>query len=90
MVDLEKQFFGYAAGLTAFYASYLSSEPKSAVDIALLFPKGIADMVRNRKAGHANDLPPNFPVSLLQANRRGLLTGAQLYVRERIRQRRAG
>jgi GT2 family glycosyltransferase len=88
MEELEKQFFGYAAGLPAFYMSMLRSSPSAAWDILGLVPRGMADILSQRGRGRAGDLPEDFPPALLQASRRGLLQGASLYVREARRQRR--
>jgi GT2 family glycosyltransferase len=87
---LEKQFFGYSAGLTAFFMSTIFSSPRTALRIAGFVPAGLARM-RHSDAGDRGDGPPrDFPVNLLRASRRGLLRGAWFYVREAVRQRSPG
>ncbi|MBS1691331.1 MAG: glycosyltransferase family 2 protein [Actinobacteria bacterium] len=86
---LEKQFFGYSAGLTAFYMSMLMSSPAYAWRIVRFIPPGVRRVLANRGSGAPDGPPPGFPDHLLQAGRRGLLRGAWLYVGEVRRQRRA-
>jgi hypothetical protein len=87
-VELEKQFYGYSAGLAAFYMSLLLTSPKYLIRILMLVPRGIVKIIANSEPGRGDDgPPPGFPASLLRAGRRGLLAGAFLYVRERLRQR---
>lgn len=86
---LEKQFFGYSAGLTAFYASVLHASPRSIWRILGIVPSGLRRMLANRKTGGQDGPPVGFPDHLLRAGRRGLLQGAWLYVREARKQRAA-
>jgi len=88
MEELEKQFFGYSAGLSAFYVSMLRSSPSTFLDILSLVPRGVADFLAQRGSGRPGDLPDDFPPALLRASRRGVLRGAGLYLREVRRQRR--
>jgi hypothetical protein len=86
---LEKQFFGYSAGLTAFYMSTLHASPRSVWPILGIVPSGMRRMLVNRKTGGQGGPPAGFPDHLLRAGRRGLLEGAWLYVREARKQRAA-
>jgi glycosyltransferase involved in cell wall biosynthesis len=85
--DLEKQFYGYAAGLTAFYMSLLISSPRYLLRIAGFVPRGARRLLSHTGTGDPDTAPADFPVALLRAGRRGLLHGAWLYLREVIRQR---
>jgi len=86
---LEKQFFGYSAGLTAFYMSLILTSPKYVWRILRFVPRGVKRMLANRGPGPP-DLPTGgVPEYLLRAGRKGLLQGAWLYLREARRQRRA-
>jgi GT2 family glycosyltransferase len=87
--ELEKQFFGYSAGLTAFYMSTILSSPKHVFRILGFIPRGVKRIQANRRAGHPNGPPAGFPDHLLRAGRRGLYRGAWLYLSEARRQRRA-
>jgi hypothetical protein len=86
---LERQFYGYSAGLTAYYASLLGTSPKYLARILSFIPSGVRKILANRGAGGIDGPPQGFPKSLLRAGRRGLYSGAFLYVREVIRQRRS-
>jgi glycosyltransferase involved in cell wall biosynthesis len=90
MQQLDKQFYGYSAGLSAFYVSMLLKEPRSILEVAKLVPRGVSDLMSHRGRGRSGDLPDDFPASLLRAGRRGLLHGAGLYLHEVLatRQRR--
>jgi glycosyltransferase involved in cell wall biosynthesis len=86
--DLEKQFYGYSAGLTAFYMSLILSSPKYLIRIGGLIGPGLKRIRANRHAGQADGPPRDFPEEVLAAGRRGLLRGAALYLQEARRQRR--
>lgn len=85
--ELERQFFSYAAGLTAFYAAIITTSPKHWRRIAKLTPDGLRQFLSNRKSEESARPPDNFPPELLQAVRQGLLVGPWLYIREMWRQR---
>ena len=88
MAALRKQFYGYSAGLSAFYASMIRSRPTAAFDVLRLVPHAVRDFRNggeNLRSGH---LPEDFPSDLLKAARRGLLEGGFMYVYEAIRDRR--
>jgi hypothetical protein len=86
--ELEEQFYGYSAGLTAFYMSVILSSPKRVFHILRFVPRGIRRIRANRGAGQADGAPLGFPDQLLRAGRKGLYQGAWLYLREVRRQRR--
>jgi glycosyltransferase involved in cell wall biosynthesis len=86
---LEKQFFGYSAGLTAFYMSMILTSPKYFWRILRLVPRGVKRMLTNRGSGQQDSPTGGVPENLLRAGRQGLFQGAWLYLREVRRQRRA-
>ena len=88
LAELEQQFYGYSAGLSAFYVSMLRAEPRTLFDIGKLVPQGLIDLTANRGSGRTRDLPDDFPPWLLSASRRGLLSGAPMYVIELVAARR--
>ena len=85
MAALRKQFYGYSAGLTAFYASMIRSRPSVALDILRLAPQVRRDLRRDGKNLRSGQLPDDFPAYLLKASRRGLLEGGLMYAYEAIR-----
>jgi glycosyltransferase involved in cell wall biosynthesis len=85
---LEKQFFGYSAGLTAFYMSMILTSPKYVWRILRFVPRGVKRMLANRGSGQPDEPTGGVPENLLRAGRNGLLQGAWLYLREVRRQRR--
>ena len=84
---LEKQFFGYSAGLTAFYMSMILTSPKYIWRILRFVPRGIKRILANRGSGRPEEPTGGVPDHLLRAGRKGLLQGAWLYLREARRQR---
>ncbi|WP_319455170.1 MULTISPECIES: glycosyltransferase family 2 protein [unclassified Mycobacterium] len=84
--ELEKQFFGYSAGLTAFYASMILSSPKYTLRVFRLVFRGLERIHANRRLGRPGGPPADFPEHLLRAGRRGIFQGAWLYLREAVRQ----
>jgi glycosyltransferase involved in cell wall biosynthesis len=89
MAGLEKQLYGYSAGLSAFYASTIRSRPTAAFDVCRLAPYVLRDLRRGSKNLRSGQLPDDFPPYLLKAARRGFLEGGFMYAYEAIRQRRA-
>jgi hypothetical protein len=88
MMALRKQFYGYSAGTSAFYASMIRSRPAAAFDLLRLMPRALRDFRNgsdNLRSGH---LPDDFPSELLKAARRGLLEGVFMYALEVIKDRR--
>jgi glycosyltransferase involved in cell wall biosynthesis len=86
--ELERQFFGYAAGLPAYYMSLLATSPRYFFRLIRLVPQIAKAYLAQRDPGNPDRPPPDFPESLLRASRRGLAQGAWLYAREVVRQRR--
>ncbi len=84
---LEKQFFGYSAGLTAFYMSMMLTSPKYFWRILRLVPRGVKRLLTNHGSGRQDSPTGGVPDHLLRAGRKGLLQGAWLYLREVWRQR---
>ena len=87
---LERQFFGYAAGLPAYYMSLLATSPRYFFRLVRLAPQLAKLYLARRQPGSADLPPPDFPEHLLHASRRGLVQGGWLYVREVAKQRRQG
>jgi glycosyltransferase involved in cell wall biosynthesis len=85
---LEKQFFGYSAGLTAFYMSMILTSPKYLWRILRFVPRGVKRILTNHGSGPGSPTG-GVPDNLLRAGRKGLLQGAWLYLCEVRRQRRA-
>ncbi len=86
---LEKQFFGYSAGLTAFFMSMILTSPKYLWRILQFVPRGVKRLLANRGAGQQDSPTGGVPDNLLRAGRKGLVQGAWLYLREVRRQRRS-
>lgn len=84
---LEKQFFGYSAGLTAFFMSMILTSPKYLWRILRFVPRGVNRMLANRGAGQQDSPTGGVPDDLLRAGRKGLVQGGWLYLREVRRQR---
>jgi hypothetical protein len=85
MAGLRKQFYGYSAGTSAFYASVIRSNPTVAFQVLRLVPHALRDFrhgSENQRSGH---LPEDFPPDLLRAARRGLLKGPFMYGNEVIK-----
>jgi GT2 family glycosyltransferase len=85
MPALKKQFYGYSAGLSAFYASMIRSKPTAVLEILRMTPYAFRDLRQgddNMRSGH---LPDDFPADLLKAGRRGLIEGGFMYVYEALK-----
>lgn len=87
MAALRKQFYGYSAGLSAYYASMIRSKPSVAFDLLHLVPHVLRDLSSGSKNLRSGHLPDDFPGDLLKASRRGLLEGSFMYAYEAIRER---
>jgi glycosyltransferase involved in cell wall biosynthesis len=89
MTALRKQFYGYSAGVSAFYMSTILSKPSAIFEILRLAPHALRDMrgggSENLRSGH---LPDDFPGDLLRETRRGYLKGGPMYIYEVLRNRR--
>jgi glycosyltransferase involved in cell wall biosynthesis len=87
MAALEKQLYGYSAGLSAFWASMIRSRPAAALDLLRLAPHARRDLKRGSGNLRSGQLPDDFPASLLKAAHRGLLWGGFMYACEAVRDR---
>jgi hypothetical protein len=90
MDQLHKQFYGYSAGLSAFYASAIRSDPSAVWDIARLVPHALRDLGLRDGGIKFGQLPEDFPKELLSAGRRGLAAGAFSYVYEALHDKLGG
>ena len=63
MAALRKQFYGYSAGLSAFYASMIRSRPTAAFDILRLAPHALRDLKRGSDNLRSGQLPDDFPAT---------------------------
>jgi GT2 family glycosyltransferase len=90
MDQLLKQFYGYSAGLPAFYASMIRSDPSVVWEIARLVPHALRDLGLREGGIKFDQLPEDFPKELLRAGRRGLAVGAFSYFSEALRDRWGG
>jgi glycosyltransferase involved in cell wall biosynthesis len=82
MAALRKQFYGYSAGLSAFYASMIRSRPAILLDILRLAPHALRDLRRGGDNLRSGYLPDDFPRCLQRAALRGVLEGWLMYVYE--------
>jgi glycosyltransferase involved in cell wall biosynthesis len=87
MAALQKQLYGYSAGLSAFYASIIRSRPTAAFEVLRLAPYALRDLNRGSKNPQSGQLPDDFPAYLLKAARRGLLKGGFMYAYEALSHR---
>ena len=90
MDELHRQFYGYSAGLSAFYASMIRTQPRTAWELVRLAPHGLRDLGLRDGGLKADQLPADFPQSLISAGRKGLLLGAFSYASETVRDRAGG
>lgn len=84
MAALRDQFYGYSAGLSAFYASMIRSDPSVMLTLLRLVPHALRDIGTGRKNLRSGQLPSDFPRELLRAGRRGLVAGWFLYAYEAL------
>ncbi len=90
MDELRQQFYGYGAGLSAFYASIIRSDPRAMWGIARLVPHALRDLGIREGGMKYDQLPEDFPKDLLDAGRRGLAGGAFSYVFEALSDKLGG
>jgi glycosyltransferase involved in cell wall biosynthesis len=88
MAELHKQFYGYSAGLSAFYVSMIRSNPRVVLELPKLTPLVLRDLGIRSGGIRADQLPADFPKSLLRASRRGMLAGGLAYLYEALSDRR--
>jgi glycosyltransferase involved in cell wall biosynthesis len=84
--ELERQFYGYSTGLSAFYVSSVLASPRYAWRVLRLLPRGFMQTRGSHRVGVSDEAVTDFPEHLLRAGRRGLYLGGWLYLRETIRQ----
>lgn len=80
--ELERQLFGYGAGLTAFYLRAVLRSPRRLVTLARLAPRAVRDLAgpgSARTAAMGDDYLP----ALRRATRRGMLAGPVRYLHSR-------
>lgn len=82
MPELERQLFGYGAGLTAFYLRTLLRDPRLVVALARLAPRALRDLL-GRDSVRTTTMGAGYPASLRRATRRGMLAGPWRYLRSR-------
>ncbi len=87
LAGLRDQMVGYGEGLTAFYAASILRRPRTIASLARLAPTALREVLGSGGARDAT-LGPDFPRELLAQNRRGMLRGPWLYLRQRIADRR--
>jgi GT2 family glycosyltransferase len=80
--EVKQQMLGYSVGLTAFYTSLVMDHPRQIPALLRLVPKMYRDLF-GRDSLRSGALPPDFPVELLKAKRRGAVIGPISYVRAR-------
>lgn len=85
MAALREQFYGYSAGLSAFYVSMIRSKPTVILDILQLIPYALRDFRQSSASLRLGQLPEDFPRYLLKASRRGLIEGGFMYVYEAVK-----
>ncbi len=90
MEELRAQFYGYSAGLSAFYASMIRDDPAVLGELVRLAPHALRDLGIRPGGTKTDQVPDDFPTELLTAGRRGLLAGAPHYVGEAVRNRFGG
>lgn len=83
---LERQIYGYSAGLAAFYISSLLDGRRAIVDFLRLFSPGgpgvVHDVLRHQRA--AKRFPDTFPTRLVRLSHKGLLSGGPSYALEAV------
>lgn len=90
MDQLQKQFYGYSAGLSAFYMSMIRTHTSVVWEIARLVPHALRDLGLREGGIRADQLPQDFPKDLLDAGRRGLAAGAFNYLSEALHDKLGG
>lgn len=87
LAGLESQLRGYGSGLTAYYTAIIADNPRNLLRLLQLAPLAIRALFGGDSLRVAT-IGPDFPVEILRANKRAMLAGPFLYVRERLRNRR--
>lgn len=84
---LRAQFYGFGAGLTAFYAAVVSRHPMYVFRLLALAPRAFREVCGSR-GDRAGSIGDSFPSDLLAANRKGMTRGPAAYWRSRMKQHR--
>lgn len=87
MHGLESQLRGYGSGLTAFYTAMVADDPRNLFRIVRLIPSAFRALFGGGSLRLAT-VGPDFPQDVLRVNKRAMLAGPVLYIRERIRSHR--
>jgi glycosyltransferase involved in cell wall biosynthesis len=85
MSELHHQFYGYSAGLTAFWASMVRSEPSVLWELLKLMPRAFTEYRQKGEGATSEELPLDFPKSLFKSSQKGLAGGAFAYMYETLR-----
>jgi cellulose synthase/poly-beta-1,6-N-acetylglucosamine synthase-like glycosyltransferase len=80
--DLQKQMYGYGAGLTAYLTKCLIDNPLLVLDIAAKIPYGLVYALSSRSQKNARKLR-DYPKELTSIERKGMLAGPFAYLRGR-------
>lgn len=83
---LRRQAYGYGAGLTAYLTKTVIDYPGRFIQFALKVPYGLYYVFSKRSAKNKR-LSSNYPVELTRLERRGMLVGPYLYLKDRWRTR---
>lgn len=83
---LRRLMYAYGSGLSAYYASMLTTNPSRIGPLLRLVPDVLSDAF-GRSSRRSGDLPMRFPPSLRWANRLGLLSGPPRYLAARLLER---
>lgn len=79
-----RQFYGYGAGLSAFYTSLLWDRPLLLLPLLRLMPRALKQF-RDPNGLRLGGIAEHFPDTILREHRRGLVRGPLEYVRCRLR-----
>jgi GT2 family glycosyltransferase len=87
LAALERQAYGYGAGLTAYLAHVVAHRPSAALAIGRRALPGVARVLRPTSDLNARR-PSDYPTRLVWRERAGMLTGPSRYLRQRLSDRR--
>jgi len=85
--ELERQLFGYGAGLTAFYTRALLRHPTAMAALVRQVPRALRDL-RGRDSVRTASMGEDYPAGLRRATRRGMVAGPGRYLASRGAQAR--
>ena len=84
--SLRSQMVGYGSGLTAFYTATVLDSPRTLLSLLALAPRALREVLGSGE--RTASIGPDFPPELLVLNRRAMLKGPWLYLRQRWADRR--